>query len=552
MAANYQFVEDVTIPDNTELAAGAAFVKTWRVRNTGDVAWGEGFTLRFDKGTPMTDQPTQPLPVCAPGETVEVSLTLTAPADIGRHFGDWYFYDASGKQFGEVIYFIIMTQPEGEFFGRPNSEWVADLTMPDDTVVPLNAEFDKIWRIRNTGNIPWTDDFQLAFIEGNPMAPLTEINISATTIGGTADITIPMVAPDKLGMVYGDWRLKTPKGAFFGEIIHIRINAQDVDEEGVNSSTAVDDVTIPDDTEIEAGKKFTKTWLVRNSGTVAWGAGYTFRFIDGNAMTPHTSIPLPAAQPGDEVQISVELTAPDEAGTHYCDWKMHDDDGVPFGDVYWARIKVPKSAEQGSGKGESGSGATGGVVTIPKTKSDPYAGVQLQAPAPFWSQRDPRWVNDRLGNHATLTIGQWGCMMTCNAMIASYKGHTITPQQFNNTLRNQDLYYQGYLTPWNAASLLFPAIKYDGRYQAGPDLIQRIDASLQRGIPVMVNVDITPQNAYNSNMDQHWVVVVSRYNNDYLINDPYRQESGVISLMQKYGRSTNRLEDSIIQAIFYS
>ncbi|MEO1443877.1 MAG: C39 family peptidase, partial [Chloroflexota bacterium] len=153
-------------------------------------------------------------------------------------------------------------------------------------------------------------------------------------------------------------------------------------------------------------------------------------------------------------------------------------------------------------------------------------------------------------------------------MILQWKGIGFTPATLNDYMRNNRIYQQGYLTPWNTATLVNGNVRFDARLikqgeddkvfgtylgtiVSGNQIVQKVDEYLQRGIPVMLNVDITPHNAYNSS-DTHWVVAVSRYNNDYLVNDPAEQNSGVISLQQKYGRSNQVLADAIVQAILYS
>ena len=50
---NEQFVADVTIPDGTVLAPSSAFVKTWRVKNTGTCNW-ENYQLIFATGEQMS------------------------------------------------------------------------------------------------------------------------------------------------------------------------------------------------------------------------------------------------------------------------------------------------------------------------------------------------------------------------------------------------------------------------------------------------------------------------------------------------------------------
>ena len=55
----------------------------------------------------------------------------------------------------------------------------------------------------------------------------------------------------------------------------------------------VEDITIPDDTIVTAGKPFTKTWKLQNVGTCIWNDSYKFEFIDGDLMGANASIPFP-------------------------------------------------------------------------------------------------------------------------------------------------------------------------------------------------------------------------------------------------------------------
>lgn len=83
------YESDVTIPDGTVLRPGAAFTKTWSVRNAGGCAWGEGFALRQVGGDDMRAAAAVPVAPAAPGETAEVSARLTAPDAPGRYAGVW-------------------------------------------------------------------------------------------------------------------------------------------------------------------------------------------------------------------------------------------------------------------------------------------------------------------------------------------------------------------------------------------------------------------------------------------------------------------------------
>lgn len=45
------------------------------------------------------------------------------------------------------------------------------------------------------------------------------------------------------------------------------------------------------------------------------------------------------------------------------------------------------------------------------------------------SQRDPRWANKKIGN-THLTIGEYGCFITCWCMALQWFGISMTPDQF--------------------------------------------------------------------------------------------------------------------------
>ncbi|MCG2786810.1 MAG: hypothetical protein L6461_17100 [Anaerolineae bacterium] len=95
------FVQDVTIPDGTSIVTGAAFTKTWRLRNTGSCTWNTSYSLVFDRGDKMSGPDAQPLlGSVAPGATADVSVSLTAPASSGNYRGYWRLRDGAGVLFG--------------------------------------------------------------------------------------------------------------------------------------------------------------------------------------------------------------------------------------------------------------------------------------------------------------------------------------------------------------------------------------------------------------------------------------------------------------------
>ena len=93
-------------------------------------------------------------------------------------------------------------------------------------------------------------------------------------------------------------------------------------------------MTIPDNTRVAAGSKFTKTWRVRNDGTCAWGPGtnvQNFAFAGGEKLGAADVVALPAAKTGEVKDISVEFTAPATGGTYKSEWKLKKADGTLIG-----------------------------------------------------------------------------------------------------------------------------------------------------------------------------------------------------------------------------
>jgi hypothetical protein len=96
-----QFIADVTVPDNSPISAGATFVKTWRLKNTGVCQWNTSYSLVFVSGEKMGTTDSVPFPqVVLPGQTVDLTVTLTAPNASGTFRGYWQLKNASGGLFG--------------------------------------------------------------------------------------------------------------------------------------------------------------------------------------------------------------------------------------------------------------------------------------------------------------------------------------------------------------------------------------------------------------------------------------------------------------------
>lgn len=103
------FVSDVTIPDNTPVAPGQTFTKTWKVVNNGSCAWDAGFKFAFTAGDAMGGV-TYTLPsAVAVNATVDLSIAFTAPTNkTGKLQSNWRMTTAGGQFFGNEVYVIVV------------------------------------------------------------------------------------------------------------------------------------------------------------------------------------------------------------------------------------------------------------------------------------------------------------------------------------------------------------------------------------------------------------------------------------------------------------
>jgi hypothetical protein len=98
------------------------------------------------------------------------------------------------------------------------------------------------------------------------------------------------------------------------------------------------DVTIPDNTPIDAGQSFVKTWSIRNTGTCDWGSGYLLTFVDGDQMGGPQAASVPETAAGETAEVSVEMVAPTEAGTYRGNWQVCVNETECFGDKFYVQI----------------------------------------------------------------------------------------------------------------------------------------------------------------------------------------------------------------------
>ncbi len=102
---------DVTILDGTQMTPGQDFVKTWKIKNTGICAWGEGYGLIYAGYTDQMSGTPVPLgTVIQVGQEVDVSVNFKAPTAVGEYTSAWQMANAKGIPFGKAIFVKIVVK----------------------------------------------------------------------------------------------------------------------------------------------------------------------------------------------------------------------------------------------------------------------------------------------------------------------------------------------------------------------------------------------------------------------------------------------------------
>jgi hypothetical protein len=455
-----QFIADVTIPDGTNFAPGTAFKKTWRLKNIGTCAWNSNdVSLIFDSGERMGAPASLALPTTVnPGQTVDITLDMTAPSSAGHYFGYYKFKSASGGVFGigstaNKTFWVEIRVSSSSGTGydftanAASAAWSSgagalsfpgtdgsangfglNLNNPKLESGVTSAQAGLLFAPNNVTNgyvqaaypafrVQSGDRFQATIgcefgatncyvayrldyqIGSNPVKTFWtfrekyegwtyNVNLDLSSLAGQ-DVKFILVI-SAYGSPVGDRALwvnpiisrpggGTPPTApptVTGTPPTVTPTSPVTPVPAAcDRAQFIADVTVPDGTSFAPGFAFNKTWRLKNVGTCTW-SNYSLLFDSGEKMGGPDSALIPTSvAPGQTVDITIQLTSPNTAGTYRGYWKLKNNNGIPFGigtggtKSFWVEIKV------------SGTGINPGTAThtttpgTPVTPATPAAGT---------------------------------------------------------------------------------------------------------------------------------------------------------------------------------
>jgi hypothetical protein len=278
--------------------------------------------------------------------------------------------------------------------------FIADVTIPDGTNFGPGTSFNKTWRLQNIGSCTWSTGYSLVFVNGAQMGPTTSVNLPTNVVpGATVDLTVPLTAPNTVGIHRANWQLRNAAGTLFGigAYANLPFWAEITVVSGSNTATPlppatpipsatfnpgrsacdrasfIGDVNVPDGTVFAANTPFTKTWSIKNIGTCTWTTGYQLVFISGDKLGgPDTVNITSTVGPNTTYNISVNLVSPATAGSYRGYWQLKNTNNQIFGisstadKPWWVDIVVNISAP-GSTSVPTSTPSAGPTFTPTKT-----------------------------------------------------------------------------------------------------------------------------------------------------------------------------------------
>ncbi len=187
-------------------------------------------------------------------------------------------------------------------------------------------------------------------LEGRPGALYTEAarTVSAHLLDTGVSDSLETLAPDPTDL--NETLIPSASSTFVVPSITPE-GAQDATPAVCDQVKFIKDVTIPDEMDLAPGEHFTKTWRLENAGSCSWGIGYLLYFESGDPLGGPSSQDLTSQTilPGETVDISVDLVAPQETGTYQGNWKLRSVKGEGFGvgefsKAFWVKINVVEGA----------------------------------------------------------------------------------------------------------------------------------------------------------------------------------------------------------------
>jgi hypothetical protein len=107
-----------------------------------------------------------------------------------------------------------------------NLRYIADLTIPDGTVVSPGETIDKRWQVENSGTCNWDQSYRFRLTAGSDLGASNEQALFPARSGIEFPLRILFSAPQEPGTYRSAWQAIDPQGQSFGDPVFVEVVVQ--------------------------------------------------------------------------------------------------------------------------------------------------------------------------------------------------------------------------------------------------------------------------------------------------------------------------------------
>jgi hypothetical protein len=108
---NLEFLDDITIEDNTSVLPGSSIDKQWLVKNSGTCNWNSSYRLIWVGGDPLGAVQEQILYPARAGTQATLRILFSSPTVEGTYDSAWQAYGPDGIAFGDSVFIKVVVTP---------------------------------------------------------------------------------------------------------------------------------------------------------------------------------------------------------------------------------------------------------------------------------------------------------------------------------------------------------------------------------------------------------------------------------------------------------
>ncbi len=210
-----------------------------------------------------------------------------------------------------------------------SASFLADITLPDGTIVAPGQTLTKTWRVKNTGGTTWGSGYQLAFRDGDRLGAPDTVNVSGVAPGKEADLSVPLQILSSLapGIYSAHWQLRNAQGTYFGPSLWFNLRVPNI-QPSTGNAVNVNLVSLTSPANVSPGQRFQPEITVNvTGGELRQDRGDMLKHYSGDNYSgfPHIAVVGRAAtgQPYTfRFSTDYPMVAPNASGTYESRWRV--------------------------------------------------------------------------------------------------------------------------------------------------------------------------------------------------------------------------------------